>query len=426
MSTLSVGDAAREAPEREALVAGGTVLSYAGLAEHVERARPERLLVPRRTLPDVVSLYALIDRAVPFVPLHPRLTDGERRQLSEIVRGQALGEDVLAVVFTSGSAGVPKGVVLSRRAFVASAEASAANLGWRDDDRWLLCMPLAHVGGLSILTRCLLARRAVVLAPEGPFDAGALATQVERDRVTLLSAVPTMLARLLERGWDPPPWLRAILLGGAAASPELLARAADRGWPVLTTYGLTEACSQVTTQPYGTRSRLAGVGPPVRGAEVRIVDGEIQVRGPMLMDGYLAGPSPFVVGGWLPTGDLGALDAEGNLHVTGRRSDRIVTGGENVDPGEVERALERCPGVRAALVVGVNDPEWGERVGALIVGDVSEATVDAWTRAHLAPHKRPRLLRLVPELPLTPSGKPDRPAAARTLLPQGGPIGDGP
>jgi O-succinylbenzoic acid--CoA ligase len=204
-----------------------------------------------------------------------------------------------------------------------------------------------------------------------------------------------------------------VLLGGAAASPELLARADDRGVPVLTTYGLTEACSQVTTQPYGTRNRgELGAGAPLPGIELRIADGEIRLRGPTLMDGYLGAPDPFTPDGFFPTGDLGELDARGHLHVRGRRSDRIVTGGENVDPIEVELALARCPGVHAACVVGLPDPEWGDRVAALVVAPgTTEDALDTFARAHLAPHKRPRVYRLVDTIPLTPAGKPDRRAA---------------
>lgn len=135
----------------------------------------------------------------------------------------------------------------------------------------------------------------------------------------------------------------------------------------------------------------------------------------MLMDGYLGEPSPFAEGGWLPTGDLGSLDDAGNLHVHGRRSDRIVTGGENVDPVEVEQTLLRCPGVRAACVVGLDDPEWGQRIAALVVADTEIATLERFAAEHLAPHKRPRLWHLAADLPLTPSRKPDRRAAASAI-----------
>ncbi len=320
--------------------------------------------------------------------------------------------------------------MLSRRAFVASAAASEANLGWQPDDRWLLRLPVAHVGGLSVVTRCLLARCAVVLSTES--DPAALLDTIGRQRVTILSLVPTLLARLLdlEPHRPAPPHVRAVLLGGAAASPALLARAADRGWPVLTTYGLTETCSQATTQPLGTVNRgELGAGPPLRGMEVRIGDdGEVHVRGPSLLTGYFptgAHPEPFLEGGWLPTGDFGRLDADGNLHVVGRRADRIVTGGENVDPLEVEQALEAEPGISRACVFGTPDEEWGEVVCAAVVltdgghrpGVVAREAVAA-ASVRLAAFKRPRRIVALDSLPLTRSGKVDRAAVVRVAGPR--------
>ena len=422
VNALSVFAAAREHGQRAALVVDGAVIRWDELAERarafVDRHRGASapvVIAPGRALDDVAEIHGLIELGVPFLPVAATVAgaDDERSDTDPT----RFGRTALAWVRTSGSEGAPKTVSLSREAFLASAEASAANLGWHDDDRWLLAMPLSHVGGLSILVRCLVARACVVLRREAPFEAAEVAAQIERDRVTLVSMVPTMLVRMLDAGWRAPVHLRAVLLGGASAAPDLLARADDRDIPVLTTYGLTEACSQVTTQPYGTRNRGAlGAGRPVRGAEVRIVDGEIEVRGPMLMDGYLDAPSAFTGDGFLRTGDLGALDEDGNLHVVGRRDDRIVTGGENVDPLAVERVLARCPGVRAACVVGIADREWGERVAALVVADgATERDIVGWAHGHLAPPARPRVVRLAADLPLTPSGKLDRSAARRAL-----------
>ena len=244
-------------------------------------------------------------------------------------------------------------MVLSRRAFVASAHASALNLGWAREDRWLTYLPLAHVGGLSVLTRCLLARSTAVLAPGR--GARQLAAAVERHRITLLSLVPSLLERLLalEPRWLLPDRVRAILVGGAALPDRLRYEAAARSWPVLATYGLTEACSQVTVQRYGGPGpREPGAGAALPGTEIRIVDGSIHIRGPTLFSGYLprdpqADPSPA---GWFDTGDLGTVDSAGRLSVLGRRDDMIVTGGENVSPSEVEAALLACPGVAAACV----------------------------------------------------------------------------
>lgn len=206
----------------------------------------------------------------------------------------------------------------------------------------------------------------------------------------------------------------------------LLERAAERGVPVLTTYGLTETCSQVTTQRYGTVNRgELGSGAPLDGVEVRIMDGEIQLRGPMLASGYLTSRGVIPVTdseGWLHTGDEGELDGAGRLHVRGRMDRLIVTGGENVDPHEVEAALESLESVRAAVVFGVEDPMWGQVVAVALVaeGDPPPAA-DLRERlaARLAPHTRPRLFCFLEALPMTAAGKVDRPlaeAAARAHL----------
>jgi O-succinylbenzoic acid--CoA ligase len=312
--------------------------------------------------------------------------------------------------------------VLTRSAFVASAAASAANLGWEDDDCWLLCMPVARVGGLSILTRCLAARRCVALAPA--FDAAAFPEWVDAQRITLASVVPTMLARVLDRhpGWTAPPHLRAILVGGAAAAPKLLRRAADRHLPIVLTYGATETCSQVVVTPYHARYAAAdwGAGVPLPGIDLRVAGGHIEVRGPVLMAGYWNEP-PLAPGCWFDTGDLGDLDARGALHVHARRSDLIVTGGENVYPAEVERALEALPGIAAAGVFGVADEVWGQTVAAALVAEAtppSDAALLDHVGRRLAPHKRPRQVCYVDRLPQTPAGKLDRlalPGIARSL-----------
>lgn len=451
---LSVFAAARDAAHRPALLVEGQVVDYGELARRTRDAvgwlRRRGLDAARLTalsadvaMGTVEMVHAHIALGVPVMLMHPRLTAGERRVLLEESGSPPVldplwrddpdarpaGADpdpvpdddrALAVLHTSGTAGRPRAVVLSRRAFTASAAASASNLGWQESDRWLLRLPVAHVGGLSILIRCLLARRAVVLAADT--TPAELSETIRRHRATIVSLVPTLLARLLDL--DPPtelpPYVRAILLGGAAASPALLTRAADRGWPVLTTYGLTEACSQVTTQPFGTWNRgQLGAGPPLPGIEVRI-DGQDQiiVRGPTLLTGYLT-PDGIegapLDDGWLPTGDHGRLDDAGNLHVTGRGTDRIITGGENVDPTEVEQALERVPGVRHACVFGEPDPDWGEVVcAALVAGpDLEPGSLRSDLDRSLAAFKRPRRIAVLDAIPVGPSGKVDREAVAR-------------
>jgi O-succinylbenzoic acid--CoA ligase len=457
MSTLHVYNAAREAPGRVALVVDGQPRTWSELAERIgpvlndvftegllPGSREPYALVAQPDLATILKLLALITAGVPAHLIHPALTQLERQALIDalgpietppalrtpdeppLARGSldvpdvdARDEHPLAVVYTSGTSGRARGVILSRRAFVWSARASEANLGWRDDDRWLLRIPVAHIGGLSTVTRCLLARRCLVLA-DAQLD---LLDQLERDRVTIVSLVPTQLRRLIDDApaRRPPAHLRAVLLGGGPAPADLLADAADVGWPVLTTYGLTEACSQVATQQLGTVNRgELGSGRALPGVELRIVDGVIQVRGRMLFSGYhpATAESVFTDDGFFVTGDRGRLDEQGNLQVIGRATDLIVTGGENVDPYEVEAALRDLPGVADACVFGVPDREWGERVAAVIVPAAEEPdrrALDAALRQRLAPFKRPRAIAFARELSLTPSGKVDRRAAARTF-----------
>lgn len=425
---LSIFAAAREAGRRLALRTQAGDFTFAELADLAQAriamlGRVARDTVPypvigSNTIETVVTLYALLERRVPALLVHPRLTEPERERLLAGARRLRTvpAPDIAAVVHTSGTTGTPRAALLGRAAFLASAEASAANLGWQDDDCWFLTMPLAHVGGFSILTRCLMARRCVAL--ESHFDADAFPSIVAQRGVTLVSLVPTMLTRVLDAHpeWSPAPKLRAILLGGAAASARLLGRSRRRGLPILVSYGMTETCSQITTTPYAARFDPARecVGAALPGMEVRVRAEQIEVRGSTLMHGYW-GEAPLAEGAWFPTGDLGAIDADGRLRIHARRQDLIVTGGENVYPVEVEEVLESIPGVRAAAVFGVPDETWGQIVAAVLVGDPDVATTARIAQrvdAQLAPHKHPRRLCFVPELPQTRGGKLDRPALA--------------
>lgn len=469
---LSIRVAALEAPRQLALIADDRAYTFGELAaaatavgdwlrtrlgEPSPSTSGPLTVVARRDLDTIVTLLAAFEIGVPVGLIHSRATEQERQRLSELLRSAlqidpaeaieesgaleepktraASGtieptslrepapmdpESILAIPTTSGTSGEPKGVLLSRRSFLASARASAQNLGWRADDRWLLALPLAHVGGLSILVRSLVARRCVVLSPPGRFDPVRTIRAIESHRVTLASMVPPMLEAMLrvEPDWSPPSHLRALLLGGGPASPDLLSRSADRGVPVLTTYGLTETCSQVTTQRYGSRNRgERGSGAPLEGVELRIIDGEIQLRGPMLFSGYSerGRTRPGVdAEGWFATGDEGVLDAAGRLHVMGRLDRLIISGGENVDPLEVENALRSLASIRDAVVFGVEDAKWGAVVAAAVVAEGADprpATLRVQMSSILASFKRPRLVRFLPDLPTTPAGKVDRAAA---------------
>ncbi|MCB9581157.1 MAG: AMP-binding protein [Polyangiaceae bacterium] len=401
--SLSIFDAARDAPREPALITPERSFTFGELADLAARVETPSTLLGHLDVNTIVQLHACIAKRRPVVLVHPRWTARERLA----ARGRA-PEDALAVVFTSGSSGAPRGVVLPRRAFEASARASAKNLGWQDDDRWLLELSPAHVGGLSILTRCLMDRKAVVLGSD-----------LERSRATLVSWVPTQLARWLDAHPEQraPQHLRAVVLGGAAASPALRRRARARGFRVLGSYGLTEACSQVSTE----REPGDSSGAPLPGISVRLEDGCIQIAGPTLLSRYWDGECPLSEDGWLTTRDVGRFDTEGRLHVLGRVDDVIVTGGENVHPLEVEAVLESDPRVREACVFGIDDATWGQRVAAALVLTEAADANGVVAAADLADFKRPRELFVVSNLARTASGKLDRRAQRKSCTAQTSP-----
>jgi O-succinylbenzoic acid--CoA ligase len=294
-------------------------------------------------------------------------------------------------VHTSGTTSAARAVELTYANWLWSALGSAVALGLDADERWLCTLPLSHVGGLSILVRSAIYATTAVL--HDGFDAAAVVDELGDGGATLVSVVPTTLARLLDAGLWRPAALRAALVGGGPIAPELLERAAAADVPAVATYGLTEACSQVTTG-----------GPALFCTRVRIGDGgEILVAGPTVAP-RAAGPH-----GWLRTGDLGALDAAGNLTVTGRAADTIVTGGENVAPAEVEAVLASHPAVADVAVHGAPDAQWGERIVATIVlapgATATAQDLAGYCRVRLARYKRPKVFRFSLDLPRTQSGK---------------------
>jgi O-succinylbenzoic acid--CoA ligase len=306
---------------------------------------------------------------------------GERQRLAG---SRPVDEGDALVVATSGTTGEPRGVVLTHDAVKASAIATSERIGVGRTDRWLACLPLSHVGGLAVVTR------ALVTGAPCEVHAGFDATAVEnaaRQGATLVSLVPTALRRI------DPSLFRVIVLGGAAP-PEALPP------NVVTTYGLTETGSGVVYD-----------GWPLDGVEVAVDedDGSILLKGPMLLRAYRDGTDPRVDGGWLPTGDIGELDADGRLVVHGRQGDLIITGGENVWPDPVERVLATVSGVADVAVAARDDPEWGQRVVAFVVPDAEgPPTLDALRSAvkdALAAHAAPRELVFVDSIPRTALGK---------------------
>lgn len=412
VAALSVLDAAREAPDRIAIETASRSLSFAACAAAIARAPAAAAIVAAPAIDTVLAVYAALAAHRPIALLHHRLTADETRRQRELALHTPLPPDAAAVLFTSGSTGAARGVVLSRAALSAAADASARHLGWRDDERWLLALSLAHAGGLSIALRCLAARRPIALC-DRDFDRDTVAALLER--CTLASLVPAQLAALLDDpAWRPPARLRAVLLGGAATPPALLERAADRGVPFLTTYGMTESLGQLATaapdragDPRAPLVPLPGVtfeaGTPAAPAP-------IAVRAPMLATCYLDGAPIAPV---FTTADLGSLDG-GALHVAGRSDDVIITGGENVHPGAVEAVLAATPGVRAACAFGLPDERWGQIVAAALVVEPNfdAATAAARWRTALPGHALPRRLAICAALPLRPSGKVDRRTAA--------------
>jgi O-succinylbenzoic acid--CoA ligase len=302
---------------------------------------------------------------------------------------------VALIVRTSGTSGPAKDVPLTYANFLWSAIGSAVALGLDPGERWLCTLPLVHVGGLSILVRSAIYATTAVVHQH--FGADRAVTALMSEEITLVSVVATTLQRLLDAGLSHPPTLRCALAGGGPIPPALLARAAGAGVVVAQTYGLTEACSQVATQRPG--SGTANAGPALFCTHVAIApDGEILVSGPTL--------SP-AAGQLLATGDLGELDAAGNLRVVGRKGELLISGGENVAPVDIEEVLFEHPAVSDVAVYGMADEEWGQAVAALVVLDAA-VDIEALKRhcaEHLPAFKVPKRIDVVDALPRTASGK---------------------
>ena len=299
------------------------------------------------------------------------------------------------LMFTSGTSGEPKAVALTVGNLDAAAAASAGVIGAFPHDRWLCCLPLFHVAGLSILVRAVRSAATVVL--HDGFETHRVVVALEAAGVTLVSLVPTMLRRLLDGGLGATPSLRAVLLGGGPIPPGLLGEAVATGLPARCTYGMTESASQVVVTDVGETA-----GRPVPGAQVRVApDGEIMVKGRMIS------PSAVAVDGWLHTGDSGWMDRQGRLHVTGRIKEMIVTGGEKVAPAAVEAVLLEHPAVADVGVAGTPSREWGEAVTAFLVlgRPVTDYELEAFARERLPGYCVPKRFVRVEHLPRNAAGK---------------------
>jgi o-succinylbenzoate---CoA ligase len=351
------------------------------------------------------ALSAALDGTGPAIlPLDPVLP---RTRIEKLIAAFApnagVADDVAVVLPTSGSTGVPKGAELSAPALLASARASLDRLGAASGDRWLCCLPVHHISGLGVLVRSLVGGSEPVIRDK--VDARSLATDTEDLSCRYVSLVPTQLRRLLDAG-APLGGFRAILLGGAAIPSGMLEEAAAAGARVVTSYGMTETCGGCVYD-----------GLPLDGVQVATdADGSIRIAGPVLFTGYRLAPeltSTMLSDGWFTTSDLGQVTASGRLVVRGRADDVINTGGEKVVAGEVEQVLRDCPGVGDAVIVGISDPDWGERVTAVIIPADAAAPpalgeLRAYVRDRLPRYAAPHAAVFVRELPMLSSGKPNK------------------
>ncbi|MEJ7705466.1 MAG: AMP-binding protein [Geodermatophilaceae bacterium] len=369
------------------------------------------LLPPGRQLLD--ALAAALDGGPAILPLDPQMPHAVRDRLLAHLRPHALVDgsgvhalddpadltpDIAVVVATSGSTGMPKGVQLTAAALRHSVIASLDRLSADPGQRWLCCLPTHHIAGLQVLVRSLVAGSTPDIRPA--FEPAAL-----RDTdAAFVSLVPTMLHRALAAGVDLTGF-RAILLGAAAADPALLLRARKAGVRVVVTYGMSETCGGAVYD-----------GVPLAGVDVAVdaADGRIRLAGPVLAAGYRLAPeltAAAFVDGWHVTQDAGRLDAHGRLHALGRLDDIVVTGGVNVSLLEVARAVARHPAVTEAAAFARPDPEWGQRIVAVVVaaaGAPPLAALRELVAACVGVEAAPRELIAVDALPVLAGGKLDR------------------
>ncbi|RKH74579.1 o-succinylbenzoate--CoA ligase [Corallococcus aberystwythensis] len=464
-----IREGARRHPEAEALRFTGQTWTFQSLDEEVARwtealaargiGQGDRVALLSTSHPAVTFLFWALSRlGAVFAPLNARLTPAELRPLLDAVEPrltlalhalrdrlpeaeslESFPQGVAArpeptrawdadtprvILFTSGTTGVPKGAVLTEGAFRASCQASAANLGAHASPRWLGTLPLFHVGGLAMLTRTAYEGGCLLLHER--FDADAVNRAIDTEGASHASFVATTLERVLDARQDRtlPGTFHCALIGGGPVPTALLTRARAAGLPALQTYGLTEACSQVTTErPGEADGRTAG--PPLPGLQVRIVgtdgttlgegqEGDVEVRGPTLMARYWRqrdATREAFHDGWLRTRDVGVLDAKGRLTLLSRRTDLIVRGGENLYPAEIEAVLANHPAILESAVVGVPDPHWGEVPVAFVVlrpGHALPGDLDAWCRQSLARFKVPGWFVSIETLPRNAMSKVER------------------
>ncbi len=342
-----------------------------------------------------ILMWAIARLGAAACPLNPALPSANREEIVALLQPQwtyrrvgeaernpplenrettvgfaSLHPSYISIVMTSGSSGTPRAAVHSLENHLRAAQAANRNMPLVPGDRWLLSLPLFHVSGLAILFRCALAGAAVAI-PEQDIS---LEAALEQSKATHVSLVPTQLHRLLksETGCAALSMMKGVLLGGAPASSTLIKRAFDAGVPLVCSYGMTETSAQLCATPPGAAlETLLTSGYPLLPDTVRIGENDvIEVQGPTLFQGYFAGGGdlelPLTDDGWFRTGDTGYFDEAGRLHVTGRADAMFISGGENIQPEEIEAALCALPGVQRAVVVPMPHEEYGMVPAAFI------------------------------------------------------------
>lgn len=336
-------------------------------------------------------------------------------------------ERIFGYFFTSGTSGVPKMVPLKRRQMLFAAESSAQNFKPRTNHFWLLCLPLNHIGGVTIILRAILYGSGIFRMND--FDEEMVATFLSENKLfQAASLVPTMLKRLLEiPAFQTHNNFKAILLGGSPTPEELLENSVQKGIPLVSSYGMTETCAQIAANPLlkpsGIYAPLKSSGTVFEPNEIEIRDqtgkplgfnnsGTIWLKGPQVFDGYLKSDLNdrfFDNRGWFNTGDFGHVNGNGQLFIESRRTDLIITGGENVSPYEVESELERIDPITEAAVLGIPDEEWGQQVVAVVVAktdnNLSEADIREKLKARITSFKVPKKIIQADALPKNHSGK---------------------
>jgi long-chain acyl-CoA synthetase len=474
-------------PNGPAVSDGTRSLTNAGLLERVRAARRHLdelgvgagdvvAIKLRNRVEFVVLLFACWRLGATVTPVNPSLTDAEvMRQLDASGARLLIAEDgvsapgaiaTLAVgnlyakgpgwdgpplvdpstlallIFTSGTTGEPKGVMLDHANLDAMAEMGRQALDIAQADRCLLILPLFHVNGIVVsVLMPLLAGASVVIAER--FDPHTFFDTVQHHRPTFFSAVPTIYAMLAVLSEDVRPDTSSVrfgICGAAPASAELLERFEARyGFPLIEGYGLSEATCASTINPVTGERRTGTVGIAFPGQQIRIVDanggdvatgvdGEVTIAGPNVMRGYLGRADEtarVVIDGWLHTGDIGHLDTDGYLTLVGRSKDMIIRGGENIYPKEIEDVLTSDPTVLEAAVVGVPDDKWGETVVAYVQPrpgrTINPEALQALCARNLASYKRPTSITVMDAIPKNAVGKTDK-APLRTAHLKGTPV----